>query len=412
MAARNRTEPRRTTYGDVFVEPEFRTVVVGNLLMLLAETLRPLALSVLVFDATDSPLLSAVTFGAGFVPQAIGGSTLTALADRLRPRRLLVAYDLLQTAVTGVLAALRLPVWAVLVLVATAGIFAPLRSATTGALLPEVLAGDRYVLGRSIVQTVSSTVQIGGYAVGGALVAVLSPQVALLLAACSYLVAAAIWRSGLRERAARTPGLALGATVRETWRTNVGLLRGDRRLRGLLPAMWLPVAAVAGAEATLVAYAARSGLPEGSAGYLLAALPVGMVLDDVAVARVFRPATRARLAPPLGLIKGVPLLAFAARPGLVPAMALLCVVGICVAYSLPLQAAFAELVPENLRGRGFGLFSSGLMTAQGLGTAAIGALASAFGPTAAITAAGGLAATAVVLLRRSFTTARLLQPDP
>lgn len=410
MAARNRTEPGRTTYGDVFVEPEFRTVVVGNLLMLLAETLRPLALSVLVLDVTDSALLSAVTFGAGFVPQAIGGSTLTALADRLRPRRLLVAYDLMQTAVTGVLAAVWLPVWAVLVLVAVAGTFAPLRSATTGALLPEILGGDRYVLGRSIVQTVSSTVQIAGYAVGDVLVAFLSPRVALLLAACSYLVAAAIWRLGLRERAVRTPGLALRATVTETWRTNVGLLRCDRRLRGLLPAMWLPVAAVAGAEATLVAYAARAGLPEGSAGYLLAALPVGMVLGDVVIARVFRPATRARLAFPLGLLKGVPLLAFAARPGLVTAMALLCVVGTCVAYSLPLQAAFAELVPEDLRGRGFGLFSSGLMTAQGLGTAAIGALASAFGPAAAITAAGGLAATVVILLRRSFTVARLLQP--
>lgn len=411
MAAHDRTEPRRTTYGDVFVEPEFRTIVVGNLLMLMAETLRALALSVVVFNATDSALLSAVTFGAGFIPQAIGGSTLTALADRLRPRRLLVAYDLLQTAVTAVLALVWLPVWAVLVLVAAAGIFAPLRSATTGALLPEILTGDRYVLGRSIIQTISSTVQIAGYAVGGVLVAFVSPQVALLLAAGSYLVAAVLWRVGVRERAVRTPGLALRATVAETWRTNVHLLRGDPRLRGLLLALWLPVGVVAGAEATLVAYAARAGLPEGSAGYLLAALPVGMVLGDVAIARLFRPTTRARLALPLGLLKGIPLLAFAARPGLATGMVLLAVVGTCVAYSLPLQAAYAELVPTHLRGRGFGLFSSGLMTAQGLGTAAIGALASALGPASAITVAGGLTATIVILLRPSFTAARLLRSD-
>lgn len=410
MVAQNRTEPRRTTYGDIFVEPEFRIIVVGNLLMLLAETLRTLALSVLVFNATNSALLSAVTFGAGFIPQAIGGSTLTALADRLRPRRLLVAYDLLQTAVTGVLAAVWLPIWAVLVLVAMAGTFAPLRSASTGALLPEILTGDRYVLGRSIVQTISSTMQIAGYAVGGVLVAFLSPQVALLLAAGSYLMAAAIWRLGLRERAARTPELALRTTIIETWRTNVYLLRSDRRLRGLLLALWLPIAALAGAEATLVAYAARAGLPEGSAGYLLAALPVGMVLGDVAIARMFRPAMRARLALPLALLAGTPLLAFATRPGPAIAIALLIAEGTCVAYSLPLQAAFAELVPEQLRGRGFGLFSSGLMTAQGLGTAAVGALASAIGPASAITAAGGLTATTVILLRRSFTAARLLHP--
>ncbi|SDJ96723.1 Predicted arabinose efflux permease, MFS family [Actinopolyspora mzabensis] len=410
MAAQPRTERGRTTYGEILAEPEFRIVLVGNLLMLLAETLRTLALSVLVFDATDSALLSAVTFGAGFIPQAIGGSTLTALADRLRPRRLLVAYDLLQTAVTGLLAAAWLPVWAALLVLAVAGTLAPLRSASTGALLPEILAGERYVLGRSLVQTLSSTTQIGGYAVGGVLLALLSPQVALLLAAGGYLLAAALWRIGLHHRAARTPELALGTTALETWRTNVRLLRSNRNTRGLLLGLWLPIAALAGAEATLVAYAARAGLPEGTAGYLLAALPVGMVLGDLGIARLFRPATRARLALPLALLAGTPLLAFAARPGPVVAMVLLVAEGTCVAYSLPLQAAFAELVPEQLRGRGFGLFSSGLMTAQGLGTALVGALASAVGPALAITAAGGLTVTTVLLLRRSFTPARLLHP--
>ncbi|QGK71307.1 MFS transporter [Allosaccharopolyspora coralli] len=405
MAAQNRTEPGRTTYGEVFVEPEFRVIVVGKLLMLLAETLRTLALSVLVYKATNSALLSAVTFGAGFIPQAIGGSTLTALADRLRPRRLLVTYELLQTAVTGLLAAAVLPVWTVLVLVAMAGTFAPLRSASTEALLPEILAGDRYVLGRSIVQTISSTMQIAGYAVGGLLLAVLSPQAALSLAAGSYLLAAAIWRLGLRNRAVRTPDLTLRATAIETWRTNVYLLRSNRDMRGLLLALWLPIAVMAGAESTLVAYAARAGLPEGSAGYLLAALPVGMVLGDVVVARMLRPVTRARLALPLALLAGVPLLAFATHPGLAAGMALLIFEGACVAYSLPLQAAFAELVPAHLRGRGFGLFSSGLMTAQGLGTVAVGVLASAIGPASAIAVAGGLTATTVIVLRRSFTAA-------
>ncbi|MGJ7906490.1 MFS transporter [Actinopolyspora sp. H202] len=407
-----RKELGRTRYSEVFAEPEFRIVLVGNLLMLLAETLRTLALSVVVFDATDSTVLSAMTFGAGFLPQAVGGSTLTALADRLRPRRLLVAYDLLQTAVTGILAAAWLPIWAVLLVLAVAGTLSPLRSASTGAVLPEILTGDRYVLGRSIVQTISSTTQIAGYAVGGVLLALLSPQVALLLAAGSYLLAAALWRLGLHHRAARTPELALRTTVIETWRTNVHLLRGDRNTRGLLLGLWLPIAALAGAEATLVAYAARAGLPEGSAGYLLAALPVGMVVGDVAIARLFRPAMRARLALPLALLAGTPLLAFITRPGLVVAMALLVAEGTCVAYSLPLQAAFAELVPEQLRGRGFGLFSSGLMTSQGLGAALVGALASAIGPALAITAAGGLTIMTVLLLRRSFTASRLLHPTP
>ena len=407
MAVEHANRGRRTTYGEIFVEPEFRVVLASNLLMLLAETLRILALSVLVFAATDSALLSAVTFGAGFLPQAIGGSCLTALADRLPPRGLLVAYDVMQTTVTVFLAAASPPIWAILVLIAVAGSLSPLRAGVTGGLLPEILAGDRYVLGRSMIQTVSSGMQIAGYATGGAMVASLGPRAGLFAAACGYLMSAIVWQWGLHSRRPRVPELSLRATMAATWRTNGRLLRADPRVRSLLFSLWLPIACVTGAEATLVAYAAQAGLPSGSAGYLLAALPIGMVLGDMVVARSCRPHTRARLALPLALLAAMPLLGFAALPGVGLAVALLGLAGSGIAYALPLQAAFVEALPVDVRGRGFGLLSSGLMTAQGLGTVAIGALASALSAALAIVAAGVIMTVSVMMLRRSLSPSRL-----
>lgn len=54
-----------------------------------------LALSVLVFRITASPLLGALTFALGLLPYAVGGPLLSAVADRCPARRVLVVCDLL-----------------------------------------------------------------------------------------------------------------------------------------------------------------------------------------------------------------------------------------------------------------------------------------------------------------------------
>src|SRR5258706_13497033 len=88
-AAQSDHEPP-ARYRDVFAEPVFRVLFLSRSFAIGAGTLRILALSVLVFDRTGSPLLTAITFGVGFVPQVVGGTLFGALADRWPPRRLIV----------------------------------------------------------------------------------------------------------------------------------------------------------------------------------------------------------------------------------------------------------------------------------------------------------------------------------
>jgi hypothetical protein len=56
-------------------------------------------------------------------------------------------------------------------------------TATRTALLPELLAGDAYVLGRSLFTVVSGATQIAGAACGGLLIALTGPTGALWLTA-------------------------------------------------------------------------------------------------------------------------------------------------------------------------------------------------------------------------------------
>src|SRR5690606_27917884 len=127
------------------------TVVFGSrTLSIGANTLRMFALSVLVYEATGSPLLTAVAFGIGFVPQVIGGTLLGALADRIPARRLIVAGFLLDTAVAAILALASLPVAADLLLVAVAAALTPIFLGASNRVVAETLTGDAYVLGRSL----------------------------------------------------------------------------------------------------------------------------------------------------------------------------------------------------------------------------------------------------------------------
>lgn len=77
--------PRPATYREVFAVGQFRVLFGSYTLFLIGETVRILALSVTVYAATGSPLMSALAYAAGFLPYALGGALLLALADH-RPR--------------------------------------------------------------------------------------------------------------------------------------------------------------------------------------------------------------------------------------------------------------------------------------------------------------------------------------
>ena len=66
------TPPAPTTgYRRVLAVPEFRIVFAAHALSLLGVVVTEIALSVLVYDLTGSPLLSALAFAVGFLPYLI-----------------------------------------------------------------------------------------------------------------------------------------------------------------------------------------------------------------------------------------------------------------------------------------------------------------------------------------------------
>ncbi|MFC4121977.1 MFS transporter [Nonomuraea zeae] len=383
------------TFGEVFAVKEFRVLFGSFALLVGGDVIKMLALSVLVYARTGSPGLSAAAYMAGWLPYILGGLFLLSLADRMRPRALMVAGELIRAVTCLLLAFAGLPVWVMLALVLVTGLFSPVFLAARMAMLPEVLPGDGFVLGRSMLNLASASAQIVGLAVGGAVLAVTGAPGGLAATAGLSLLAAVVLRAGLPDRPAR--GAAGAGAVRETLRVNRRLL-ADGRVRGLLLAQWLPCVFLAGAEAMVVPYLGG----QGQAGVVLAAAAAGMAAGQFVVGRFAAPPMRERLALPLAVLLGVPWLGFALWPGIGWASVLAAVATAGLSYQLGLQRRFVEAVPEEVRGQAFGLQSSGLMTGQAAGAALVGALGEVIAPGHAIAVAGGAGVVVALALTRAL----------
>ncbi|MGW0957669.1 MFS transporter [Streptomyces gelaticus] len=382
----------RATYREVLAEPRFRLLFSTRTVAITADSLRITTFSVLVFAATGSALFSALAFGIGFLPQLFGSLLLGSLADRLPPRALIAGGYALECAAALLLALVRMPIAVSLGVVALVALATPVFSGASSRLVAQWLEGDAYVLGRSLNNIASSGAQLLGLALGGVAVAVLGPRRALVVSAVLYLGCAL----AIRLRLPRLQPGAFGSdrgdggAVRASLR-GAGLLLRGRTVRRLMLAQWLPSAFVAGAEGLIVAYAGGRHFAPGWYAVLMSCLPVGMLVGDLLVGRLLRPLTRERLVVPLIVLMGLPLVGFAAEPGVGVSSCLLLLCGFGFAYGLGLQRPFLDALPQDAQGQAFGLLGSGNMTLQGVGPACFGSVAAGIGTGGAIALAGGAA---------------------
>ncbi|MYT97503.1 MULTISPECIES: MFS transporter [unclassified Streptomyces] len=387
-----------TGYRAVLAVREFRAVFAAHLLSLLGVVVSELALTVLVYDLTGSPLLSALTFALGLLPYAVGGTLLAGVADRYPARRVLVVCDLVCAVCVAAMLLPATPVAGLLALRCLVAAIAPVFTGTRMAALTDILGeGDLYVLGRSLLRIVSQSAMLLGFGAGGVLLTVLSPRGAITVTVVTFLCSAALLRLGTRGRPARTASSGGGATLLGESLSGARLVLGNRRVRALLLLFWLPAMFVVAPEALAAPYADAIGAPPAALGLLLCAMAVGHVGAELFVGAGLRPRTRSRIVLPVAAAGLLPLVVYAVRPGLPLALAALALAGMGASYVIGLDQWFVDAVPPELRGRAMTLLTAGLMTVQGAGMALAG-LAAEFFPVHQVVAGSGIIGTVTTLL--------------
>jgi predicted MFS family arabinose efflux permease len=405
------------TYRELFAIPEFKPLFWTSAIQVAAQTISSLALATLIYDATRSPLLSALALFGPSLTQLIGASTLLAAADRLPPRALTGGLSLAFAAGTAALAVPGLPVWAAFVIVFALGLGGSLAGAVRYGLLNDVVAADGYLLGRSVLNMAVGAMQIGGFAAGGILVLTLSPRGTLLAGAALFAFGAVVARFGLTRRPPRAvsigpaqpgrPGrraapagrAAWRASVRDTWRVNRRLWSSPAR-RYVYLAQWLPNGLIVGCESLFVSYAPRH------AGLLFVCAAAGMLAGDTLAGRFISPRWRERLGAPLRLLLAAPYLMFAMPIPLAVAAAAVAAASVGYCATLLLQERLMTLTPDELSGQALGLASSGMMAMQGVGATLAGVVAQLSSPGTAMAVMAGASLTITLTLAPGLRPAR------
>jgi predicted MFS family arabinose efflux permease len=373
----------------VFAHPEFRTLWVSYVLSAAGDRLALVALTLLVYDRSKSPLLAAVTFAAGFVPYLLGGLFLSGLADR-RPRRsVMVACDLIRVVLVAAMLVPGVPLAAMIALLYAVTLLQPPFDASRSAIVRDVMERDRYPLAMAVMGSTSRVVIVAGSAAGGLIVALFGARPALGADAATFAASAVLLQFGVRARPA--PAAEGGPSPLGQLAEGVRLVFGDPALRTLMGMGWL-AAFYEVPEGLAAPYAGSLGGGAVAAGLVIATSQLGAAVTTPLFTKKTGPLTRLQWMGPMAVLTCGILAVTVLRPGLLVSMALFALSNSFAMYQIAANTAFVERIPNEKRGQAFGLANAGLIVGQGVAFTVAGAAAEVVPPSAVVALSGGIGA--------------------
>lgn len=363
-----------------------------------------LALSILVYQQSHSPLATAAVTALSLAPWLGLGQVLTALTERYPRRSVMVGADLLRMACFAFLALVHLPVAAALAVAFVAAAATPPFEGARAATLPEACgldgaaakggeeSGPERLYGQAL-RLFNATFQTGllvGYAAGGLLVALVTARGALLVDAATFAVSALLLAGLPRARAVPPAVDAVDAaavpSVRQRLAAAGQVLGQDRLLAWSVVLMVGAAGACMAAESLLVVFctAFAGGAPV-STGLVSAVVPLGALL---ATPLLPGEGEHRRLVQLSALLTSLGAAASAALLFLVPSLwtglAVFAILGALSVLTIPLGAVLGARLPRENRATCFSVIQGALMIAQAGAAALSGALADVVPVAAAI----------------------------
>jgi MFS family permease len=383
---------------------EFRALWFAETQSVFGDQLAKVALTILVYERTGSPLLAALMYALTFLSALIGGLGLSQLADRFPRRRLMIVSALGQAVLVGLMAVPGMPVAVLCALVLAVGLLQSPSAAAQNALTREIFTDDEVYLRSQDLRGISTnTIMLVGLACGGMLVVGVGASWALAVNAVTFLVSAFLIARFVKER-------QIAGSKEDGWFGAARWVFGRSRMRVLLTLSWL-VGLVVIPEGLVAPLAEELGESDAAVGWLLAADPLGFVLGVYLLSRFVAAQHRVRVMGLLAAGASATLIGFVFHPNIVLALVLLAIAGMFGAYQITVSATFNSLVPNDIRGGAFGIIRTGLRVSQGIGVAIGGAVAQGIGSATNTIVWAGVAGV-VIAVPAAVAWARLNRAEP
>jgi predicted MFS family arabinose efflux permease len=384
----------------VFAIGELRALWAAQVLSAAGDRLALVALALLVYGRTRSPLLAAVAYAAGTIPYMAGGLLLGWAADRFPRRDVMVICDVSRAVLVTAMLLPHMPVWALVALLYLVTTIQPAFEAARASVLVDMVDRERYPLVIATFQTSLKVSVIAGAAAAGVLVALIGARPLLGADAATFAVSALLLRFGTRARPAASRAPASGRPARR-YTAGARLVFADPALRTLLLFGWMGglYAVPAGIAGP---YAASIGVGPAAVGLLIASTQAGAALVAPVLTRTVSPQARQRWMGPMAVCACATLILTIFHPALAASIVIFAVSGSFGTYQVAANAAFAARLPDERRAQAWALAAAGVVGGQGIVFTVAGALSSALGPSVVITVSGALGMLTACALTRSW----------
>lgn len=363
----------------------FRTIWTAAIISGLGDRIAGIALYLLIYDLTGSPLDLGLLAATQIIPAILLGPVTGLVCDRTSRKGIMVTSDVLSALVVAAIPLATAP-WHVYALAALLGCGRQFNGPARLALLPDVVARDLLGAANSLLMLTRNLVLLVGPAVGGALVAWRGTDPAFWFDALTFVVSAAIlalWRfdepargqapgrAALAEAAAgpaavlAAPGPAspatdgLGLRIGRLWDEATAGLVGVWRHEGLRLAFvfFAVLTFVTAMQQPLVVVFVKEVLAgtDVQLGLIISAAGLGGILGALAGAATISRGRPLRTIALLTALDGALLLVFAYNRTFGVALLLFaCFGALATLAQIALATFLQETAPDDRRGRTFG----------------------------------------------------------
>jgi len=187
----------------------FRLLFLATLGSLLGTWLATIALTVDVYDRTQSGSWVSALLIAVFLPTVLVGVAVGPLLDRLSRRKLMIASDLLRAGIFVALPFVDRPIW-IVALAGISGLGNAVYRPAVNAGLPNLLEEDQLEKGNALFMTVENMAWAAGPLIGGVIVATSGTHAAYWINAVSFVFSALLLRMIAADRLQSEASLSRG----------------------------------------------------------------------------------------------------------------------------------------------------------------------------------------------------------
>lgn len=387
---------------------EFRGIAVAQITSECGDQIAAIALSYLVYTRSSSAFLAASTYAVTYLPWVVGSILLAPLVDRLRRRSVMVVCDLGRAVTIGVLTLAtrvhHMPIPVLIALVLISSCFSAPYSAARAAILPDIFeVGPGYVGAVAISRILQQIDSVFGFALGGLIVAAVSPSGALAIDSATFVVSCLVTLALVRERpAVIVDGRANLRSIFADIGPNFVLVLGSRTRRAMLLLSAAALLFLIAPEGLAVAYAREHGHGALAAGLLTASQPLGIAVGAWLFIKYVPARRQGELLLPLAGTGAAVLTLTALVPPIWLACVLWALAGVMQCFLVTTIAAYNVGTDRTLRGRANGIASATIAVSQGLGFLIWGAVGEWRGAAAGVAWAGVAGLLIMSLVRFSW----------